>query len=37
MIASPGVFKLSTLESTYGNNQGVGPTKNESGFYNPIK
>lgn len=37
MIAAPGVFKLSTLESIYGKNQGVGPTKNESGFYNPIK
>ncbi len=37
MIAAPGVFKLSTLESMYGKNQGVGPTKNESGFYNPIK
>ena len=37
MIASPGVFKLSTLESTYGNNQGVDPTKNESRFYNPVE
>ena len=34
MIDKPGIFTLPGLESLYGKNQGVGPTKNESGFYN---
>ena len=34
MLDKPGINKLSTLENTYGKNQGVGPTKNETGFYN---
>jgi hypothetical protein len=34
MIDKPGIFTLPSLESLYGKNQGVGPTKNESGFYN---
>lgn len=33
-VAAPSIEKLSTLQSMYGNNQGVGPAKNESGFYN---
>ncbi len=34
MIEKPGIYKMSALESVYGKNQGVGATKNESGFYN---
>ncbi len=34
MFDKPGIFTLPALEKTYGKNQGVGPTKNESGFYN---
>lgn len=34
MQVAPDIFTLSNLESMYSKNQGVGPTKNESGFYN---
>ncbi len=34
MIDKPCIFTLPVLESLYGKNQGVGATKNESGFYN---
>lgn len=37
MIEKPGIYTLNQLETLYSKNQGVGPTKNESGFYNVNK